>query len=102
MQDQQYTSVSVSVSDTNENYEKYVETNEHPMSESLFNNLSSVIGFNDMNGKLDSLKIIVHEKKCSTSNSCTINILDSRLKEELLTSILRKAATLEKELKKKK
>ena len=51
MQDKQYTSVSVSVSDTNENYEKHVETNEHPMSEFLFNDLSSVIGFNDMNGK---------------------------------------------------
>ena len=51
MQDQQYTSVSVSVSDTNENYEKYVETNEHPMSQSLYKDLSSVIGFNDMNGK---------------------------------------------------
>jgi hypothetical protein len=48
MQDTQYTSVSVFVSDTNE---KYVETNEHPMSESLFDQLSSVIGFNDMNGK---------------------------------------------------
>ena len=51
MQNKQYTSVSVSVSDLNENYEKYVETNEHPMSQSLFNDLSSVIGFNDMNGK---------------------------------------------------
>lgn len=54
MQNEQYTSVSVSVSDLNENYEnyeKYVETNEHPMSQSLFNDLSSVIGFNDMNGK---------------------------------------------------
>tara|TARA_B110001452_G_C14892359_1_gene311909 strand:+ start:199 stop:375 length:177 start_codon:yes stop_codon:yes gene_type:complete len=40
MQDKQYTSVSISVSDT---YEKYVE--------SLFDDLSSVIGFNDMNGK---------------------------------------------------
>ena len=57
MQDQQYTSVSVSsvsvsdLKDNYENYEKYVETNEHPMSQSLFNDLSSVIGFNDMNGK---------------------------------------------------
>ena len=51
MQNEQYTTVSVSVSDTNENYKKYVETNEHPMSKSLFNDLSSVIGFNDMNGK---------------------------------------------------
>ena len=48
MDDKQYTSVSVSVSGTNE---KYVETNEHPMSECLFNELSCVIGFNDMNGK---------------------------------------------------
>ena len=47
MQEKQYTSVSVSVSDINENYEKYVETNEHPMSQSLFNDLSSVIGFNE-------------------------------------------------------
>ena len=54
MQDQQYTSVSVSsvsVSDLNENYQRYFETNEHPMSESLFNDLSSVIGFNNINGK---------------------------------------------------
>jgi len=51
MQNEKYTSVSVSVSDINENYEKYVETSKHPMSQSLFNDLSSVIGFNDMNGK---------------------------------------------------
>ena len=44
-----YISVSVSVSDLNN--KKNVETNEHPMSQSLFNYLSSVIGFNDMNGK---------------------------------------------------
>ena len=66
------------------------------------NSLKITVRFLSNEIRSDSLKIIVHEKKCSTSNSCTINILDSRLKEELLTSILRKAATLEKELKKKK
>ncbi|MDC6482508.1 DUF3576 domain-containing protein [Pelagibacteraceae bacterium] len=66
------------------------------------NSLKITVRFLSNEIRSDSLKIIVHEKKCSTSNSCTINILDSRLKEELLTSILKKAATLEKELKKKK
>jgi len=45
----------------------------------------------------DSLKITVHEKKCSTNSNCKINILDSRIKQELLTSILKKAALLDKQ-----
>jgi hypothetical protein len=52
MNDKHYISVSVSDSySNNTNYKKNVETTEYPMSQSLFNELSSVIGFNDMNGK---------------------------------------------------
>jgi hypothetical protein len=49
MDDEKYTSVSIS--GTNVNFEKDIETDTHPMSECLFNQLSTVIGFNDMNGK---------------------------------------------------
>jgi len=51
--------------------------------------------------RTDSLKIIIHEKKCSTNTNCTIRILKSKIQEELLTSIIRKAAILDKESKKK-
>lgn len=50
----------------------------------------------------DSLKIIVHEKKCVSDNNCAVKILNTRIKEELLTSIVKRAATLEKESKTKK
>ena len=48
----------------------------------------------------DSIKIIVHNKKCRTDQSCTVNEIDSNIKFELQKSILRKAAVLEKEIKK--
>ena len=51
----------------------------------------------------DSLKIIVHKKVCKTSSNCTTNISQSNLiKDELRSTILRKAALLEKSDKKKK
>ena len=49
----------------------------------------------------DSIKVIVHQKKCSTNVNCKINILDSQIRDELLTSIIKKAAILEKKTKKK-
>tara|TARA_Y100000741_G_scaffold362151_1_gene347404 strand:+ start:748 stop:945 length:198 start_codon:yes stop_codon:yes gene_type:complete len=49
MDDEKYTSVSIS--GTNDNFEENIETDAYPMSESLFKQLSTVIGFNDMNGK---------------------------------------------------
>jgi len=49
----------------------------------------------------DSIKVIVHQKKCSTNVNCKINILDSKIRDELLTSIIKKAAILEKKTKKK-
>ena len=54
--------------------------------------------------RADSLKIIVHEKKCSpnTNNTtCSIKVLNSAIKRELLASIIRKAALLELEAKRK-
>ncbi|MDC0472745.1 DUF3576 domain-containing protein [Pelagibacteraceae bacterium] len=48
----------------------------------------------------NSLKIIVHEKKCSGNNNCVINIVDSRIESELRSSILRQAAEFKKSKKK--
>ena len=47
----------------------------------------------------DSLKIIIHKKKCDASINCNIALLptSSKLNFELLSAILRKAAILEKE-----
>ncbi len=50
----------------------------------------------------DSIKIIVHNKKCKTNQSCAVNEMDSNIKFELQKSILRKAALLKEEAKKSK
>ena len=50
----------------------------------------------------DSLKIVVHKKKCSQDQTCKTQLLNnSKISEELRVTILRKAAELEKEKKKK-
>ena len=50
-----------------------------------------------------SLKVIVHQKKCNTNNNCKVNLLnESKIKNELNSVILRKAAVFEKEQKTKK
>ena len=52
--------------------------------------------------RTESLKILVHRKKCQTINSCKISLLkrNNSINEELLAPILRIAATLEKQKKK--
>ena len=51
----------------------------------------------------ESLKVIVHQKTCSANLNCRVVLLsDTKIKEELHTTILRKAALLEKESKNKK
>ena len=51
----------------------------------------------------DSLKIIVHKKDCGSNLNCKITLLgNSAIVNELRSSIVRKAAVLEKENKKKK
>jgi len=51
----------------------------------------------------ESLKVIVHQKICSTNFDCRVVLLsNTKIREELHTTILRKAALLEKQSKKKK
>ena len=51
----------------------------------------------------DSLKVIVHKKACASTQSCKITLLkNSKIDEELKSTILREAALLEQEDKKKK
>ena len=51
----------------------------------------------------DSLKIIVHKKKCIPQQPCEIDVLSkSTISQELRTSIIKKASLLEKESKDKK
>ena len=51
----------------------------------------------------DSLKIIAHKKTCKGVSSCNTTILEnSAISKELISSIVRKAALLEKEDKEKK
>jgi hypothetical protein len=49
----------------------------------------------------DSLKIIVYQKKCTSQTDCATSSLNSKIKDELITSIIKKAALFEKESKKK-
>jgi len=50
----------------------------------------------------DSLKIIVHKKKCTSNQVCQTKLLNnSKISQELRSTILTKAAELEKEKKKK-
>ena len=51
----------------------------------------------------ESLKVIVHQKTCSANFNCRVTLLsNTKIKEELHSTILRKAAILEKESKSKK
>ena len=50
----------------------------------------------------ESLKVIVHKKKCTSNQNCIVSLLNSsKIEEELHSVILRKAALLDKESKKK-
>lgn len=49
--------------------------------------------------RADSLKIIVHKKNCPINKNCTIDLLDTKIKEQLTIEILKKAALLEKKAK---
>jgi|TARA_B100001063_G_C16510216_1_gene426409 hypothetical protein len=51
----------------------------------------------------ESLKVVIHQKKCSTNQACKINLVsNSILIDELQSSILRKAAQIDAEQRKKK
>ena len=48
----------------------------------------------------NSIKVTVHRKKCSVNQTCNVELFKSRIKEELIASILKEAAILEKQQKK--
>ena len=51
----------------------------------------------------ENLKVIVHKRSCKSNNNCKISILDqTTIKNELHSTILKKAALLDKESKDKK
>jgi hypothetical protein len=50
----------------------------------------------------DSVKVIVHQRNCFTTNNCSTQVLNSTIKKELVSSILAKAALLKKESENKK
>jgi len=51
----------------------------------------------------DSLKVQVHKKTCQSSNNCVVNLLkDSLIQNELQSTIIKKAARLDKQDKSKK
>ena len=51
----------------------------------------------------ESLTVTVHKKTCLNNQNCKVSLLtDSKIKEKLHSTIIRKAAVLEKESKKKK
>ena len=54
--------------------------------------------------RADSLKVIVHRKNCNSANNCNISLLpeNSKIKKELLSVILKKAALIKKDSKTKK
>lgn len=49
--------------------------------------------------RADSIKIIVHQRKCSINNSCKTEVINSKIRTELLSSIIKKAAIIQKETK---
>jgi len=51
--------------------------------------------------RADGLKIIVHKRKCTTQQKCTVRKISSALEAELQVAILKKAAIFEKEWTKK-
>ncbi len=48
----------------------------------------------------NSIKVTVHKKKCSVNQTCNVEIFKSRIQEELIASILKEAAILQKQQKK--
>ena len=48
----------------------------------------------------NSIKVTVHRKKCSVNQNCNVELFKSRIQDELIASILKKAAILEKQQKK--
>ena len=51
----------------------------------------------------NSIKVIIHKKVCETNSACTIKMVqNSKISQELKTSIIKKAALINKQSKNKK
>ena len=50
----------------------------------------------------NSIRVIVHNKKCKTEEQCTVNQIDSNIKNELQSSIIKKAAQFDRDAKNSK
>ena len=51
--------------------------------------------------RADGIKVIVHKKKCNSTQKCTVKKVSSALEYELQVAILKKAAIFEKEYRRK-
>jgi len=51
--------------------------------------------------RADGLKIIVHKKKCTTKQNCSVKKVSSALEDELQVAILKKAIIYDREIKSK-
>ena len=61
------------------------------------NSIKITIRFLSNEIRSDSLKITVHKKVCNTNNACSVLLLEkSKIKQELNSTILRKAALIKK------
>lgn len=70
-------------------------------SSSINDSVKITIRFLSNEIKSNSLKVIIHKKTCDSKQNCSVNQIQSKIQEELIASILRNAALLEKEIKKK-
>ena len=52
--------------------------------------------------RTNSIKVVVHKKTCDNNQNCATNKIDSKIEEELVTSILKLAAKFDKEKRTKK
>ena len=69
-------------------------------SQNLRESIKITVRFLSNEIRSDSLKIILHSKKCAPNNNCKVSLLNnSKIHEELHSVILKKAAILQKESK---
>lgn len=64
--------------------------------------LKIIVRFLSNEIKSNSLKIVVHQKKCINQNNCPTKVIESAISEELAKTIIVKAARLERASKEKK
>ena len=64
-------------------------------------NLKITVRFLSNEIRADGLDVIVHKKKC-VNNKCSVAVIKSKIQEELRSSILKQAASLKADAKKKK